>query len=88
MGMPDHDGQQVFLTFLLYALILGNHPHAIRHFGCTRAHQIALTLHLNHTDAAAFSGLFRLSIFDFAFPVKNGLNRWAVFSGRQIRMVT
>ena len=88
MAMPRHDRHQVLLTLFRDALILGNHPHAIRHFRCARAHQIALASDLNQTDAAAFSELFGLGIFDFACTVKNGLNRRAVYSGRQIRMVT
>jgi len=88
MGMPEHYGQQVFLAFFSYALILSHHYHTIGYCSCTRTHQVALTLHLNQTDAAAFSRLFRLIIFNFASPVKNGLNRRAVFSGWQIRMVT
>ena len=88
MPMPGHDRHQVFLTLVLYTLILGNHDHAICCFSCTGAHQIALTLYLNHTDAAALTGLLRHGIFYFVFALENSLNRGAVFSRRQIRMVT
>jgi hypothetical protein len=87
MPMPDHDGRQVFLSFFLYTLILSNHQHAICHFSCTGTHQVAPTLDLNHTDAAAFSGLVGLGIFYIVFALKNGLNRGAVFGRRQVRMV-
>jgi hypothetical protein len=88
MPMPGHDRLQVFPTLVFYALILGNHDHAICRFGCTGSHQIVPVLYLNHTDAAALTGLFRPGIFYFVFAMENSLNRGAVFSRRQIRMVT